>query len=51
MCKIFAKRVLDLGSKNTGTHKYPENFAKNFIIGTTAYRRLKPSSVSSTVIQ
>ena len=50
MCKErknICKNSLRFRVKNTVTHKYPENFPNKFILGTTAYRCLKPTSASS----
>lgn len=38
-------------SKNHGTHKYSENFSKAVMIGTSAYRGFKLTSISSNKLQ
>ena len=45
--KAFVKKSLILGSSNIEIYNNPENFPETFMIGTTAYRRLEITSVSS----
>lgn len=54
---VFVKKKKVLGSKNAGTCKYPENFLKTAMLGTSVHRGLKLTSIFSnkknqvTVIQ
>ena len=51
--KIYLKKIknLVLESKNHGTYKYSENFSKAVMIGTSAYRSFKLTSISSNKFQ
>ena len=50
--KICLPKKLVLGLKNAGTHKsYLENFSKTAMIGTSTYRGLKLTSISSNKLK